>query len=214
MYIYYPSCNFQRIYPETAAKIRAYLSGQADVDVAGCCRVTKATPRPGDVIVTVCMTCALCLAETRPDIAQISLYELMLTREDFSWPDLHGEELAVQDCFRARGRHALHDAVRACLARMNARPIELDACRDRADFDGAFLLRPIPPRNVREAPEYFGRVLPAFVTPLDADAQLQRFRAQAARYPTARAVGYCNSCVPAAREGGADARHLAELMFP
>ena len=33
MYIYFPSCNFQKQFPETAAKIRSYMDSQPDVTV-------------------------------------------------------------------------------------------------------------------------------------------------------------------------------------
>ena len=57
MYIYYPSCNFQKNFPEVAKKVRAYMETQADVKVAGCCHVTNNVPQEGDIIVTVCMSC-------------------------------------------------------------------------------------------------------------------------------------------------------------
>ena len=149
------SCNFQKRFPETAAKVRAYLETQADVRIAGCCHVTNDVPQAGDVIVTVCLSCMRTLLELRPEIPQISLFELLLTRTDLSWPDLHGEALTVQDCFRARGRHELQDAVRECLKRLNAVPVELEANRDAADFDGSFLLHDPYPQNLQEAPKYF-----------------------------------------------------------
>ena len=47
-YIYYPSCNFQRMFPETAGKIRNYLNTQADVVIAGCCHRTADLPENRD----------------------------------------------------------------------------------------------------------------------------------------------------------------------
>ena len=32
--------------------------------------------------------------------------------DGFDYPDYGGEEITIQDCWRARGRHSLHDAVR------------------------------------------------------------------------------------------------------
>ena len=56
-YIYYPSCNFQRMFPETAGRIRSYLETQPDLVIAGCCHKTSDRPSQGDIIVTVCMSC-------------------------------------------------------------------------------------------------------------------------------------------------------------
>ena len=214
MYIYYPSCNFQKNFPDTARRVRAYLDAQPDVRIAGCCHLTNDVPMAGDTIVTVCMSCMRTLAELRPDIPQISLFELLLTRTDLPWPDLGGEALTVQDCFRARGREGLQDAVRECLRRMNARPVELEANRDAADFDGSFLLHDPYPQNLREAPKYFAEYLPPHLTVLPEARWKEVYRAQAAKYTTPRVVGYCNTCVAGARQGGADATHLAELIFP
>lgn len=213
MYIYYPSCNFQRRFPEAAARVRAYLQTQADVRIAGCCHLTHDAPQAGDVIVTVCLSCMRTLLELRPDIPQISLFELLLTRADLRWPDLGGEALTVQDCFRARGRHGLQEAVRECLRRLNAVPAELDANRDEADFDGSFLLHDPYPQNLAEAPRYFGEYLPAHLNVLPEARWGEVFRAQAAKYGPGRIACYCNTCCAGAREGGADAVHLAELIF-
>lgn len=213
MYVYYPSCNFQKQFPETAAKIRSYLLTQPDVRIAGCCHVTQQLPQAGDTIVTICMSCMRRLAEIRADVPQISFAEFMLTRRDFVWPDLHGEEVTLQDCFRARGMHGLQDAVRSCLRRMDASVVEMEHNRDEETFDGSFLFHDPVPVNVREAPKYFRDTLPPYITPLPKEEWPEAFQQHAKLYRTDRVVCYCNVCTQAAQEGGADAWHLAEIMF-
>ena len=213
MYVYYPSCNFQRLFPDTAKRLRAYLETQRDVKIAGCCHLTADLPQPGDVIVTVCMSCMRGLDEVRSDIPQISLFELLLTRADFPWPNLAGQRFVLQDCFRARGKHELHDAVRECLRRAGAEIVELPKNRDEADFDGAFLLHEPYPRNVREAPRYFGEYLPPHLTPLPEEEWPDYLTKNAARYGGQPVACYCNTCVTGARQGGAQAYHLAELLL-
>lgn len=213
MYIYYPSCNFQKLFPETARRIRAYLETQHDVTVAGCCHATSDVPRADDVIVTVCMSCMRVLDELRSDVHAISLFELLLTRSDFPWPDLRGQVFTLQDCFRARGKHGLQAAVRECLIRTGATVIEMPMNRDEETYDGAFLLHAPYPRNVAEAPRYFGEYLPGHVTPLPENQWPDFLTAHAKKYGTKRVVCYCNTCVTGARQGGAEALHLAELLF-
>ena len=213
MYVYYPSCNFQKLFPETAAKVRAYLETQADVKIAGCCHVTNDVPQAGDVIVTVCLSCMRGLDEMRPDIEQISLFEFLLTREDFAWPDFGGEAVVLQDCFRARGKTGLQDAVRECLRRSGAKIIELANNRDAADFDGSFLLHAPYPQNQAEAPRYFRDYLPAQLHILPEEQWPEYYRAHAAGYPEGRVACYCNTCYRGARNGGAEAFHLAEALF-
>ena len=55
--------------------------------------------------------------------------------------------------------------------------------------------------------------LPRFVTPLPEDRWDEYLAAHAKTYTTRRVVGYCNTCVTGARKGGAEAYHLAELLF-
>lgn len=213
MYVYYPSRNYQKWFPDTAAHVRAYLETQPDVRIAGCCHLTQSAPQTGDVIVTVCMTCMRGLDEMRPDIPQISLMEFLLTRRDFPWPDLRGETITLQDCFRARGKTSLQDAARECLRRMNARIVEMPDSRDAETYDGTFLFHGPSARNLREAPRYFGAYLPNHLTPLPPEAWPARLRDHAALYTTRRVVCYCNVCVTGALEGGANAVHLTELIF-
>ena len=214
MYIYYPSCNFRKQFPETADRIRRYLLTQADVRMAGCCHVTQDLPRDGDTVVTICMSCMRRMAEIRSDLPQISFFEFLETRTDFDWPDLKGEAVTLQDCFRARGMHGLQDAVRHCLRRMNASVVEMEHNRDEETFDGSFLFHEPPAVNVREAPKYFRDTLPPYLTPLPKEQWADAFREHAKLYRTDRVVCYCNVCTQSARDGGADAYHLAELVFP
>ncbi len=214
MYVYYPSCSFQRIFPETAGRIRTYLNTQEDVKIAGCCHKTSSLPQTGDTIVTICMSCMRGLSETRPDLPVIGLFEFLLGREDFVWPDLGGEEIMLQDCFRARGKHELQDAVRTCLRRANVVPVEMDHNRDEEDFDGPFKLRMPSPVISKEAPHYFTEYLPQHLTVRPEEEWDEVFRAQVSRYTTKRAVCYCNTCYTGMKRGGADAVHLAEVLFP
>lgn len=213
MYIYYPSCNFKKNFPETAKKVAAYLSTQPDVKIAGCCHVTNGLPQEGDIIVTVCQSCMRVLSEVRADIPNISLFEFLLTRDDVDWPDYGNEEMTVQDCFRARGKHGLHEAVRECMRKMNIVPVEMEGGRDEEEFDGSFKLHAPYPQNMKEAPHYFAEYLPEHLTILPQEEWDNVYKEQAKKYTTDRVVTYCNTCYQGAKAGGADAFHLATLIF-
>ena len=212
-FVYYPSCNFQKFFPETAKRIRAYLSQRPEVTIAGCCHRTAQIPVEGDTILTVCRSCMRTLSETRADIPNKSLFEYLLDLEDFSWPDLGGENITVQDCFRARGDHGLQDAVRECLLRMNAVPVEMPNNRDEEMFDGAFLFHEPYPQNMQEAPKYFRDYLKDYIIIVPEEEWESRFREHARGFTTKRVVGYCNTCVKSLRDVGVDCVHLAELIF-
>ncbi len=213
MYIYYPSCNFRKWFPDTAAKVEAYLDTQPDVKIAGCCHLTNGLPAAEDTIVTQCMSCMRGLDEIRPDVPVISFFEFLLTRDDVPWPDLGGERITVQDCFRARGKHGLQDAVRECLRHCGAVPVEMDSNRDLETYDGNFLFHDPYPINMKEAPKYFAEYLPEHVTVVPEEEWQHRFEEHARLYRTDRVACYCNTCTTAARKGGADALHLASIIF-
>jgi|GEM_PF-445770 len=213
MYIYFPSCNFQKQFPDTARKIRSWLSTQPDVTIAGCCKATYSLPAPGDTIVTICLSCMHLLEEARPDVPHISFFEFLLTRNDFPWPDMHLEDITIQDCFRARHHHALQSAVRECLQRINANIIEMDHNKDDELYDGSFLFHPAYPSNIEMAPGYFKEYLQNYITIIPQEKWKGLFEEHARLYKTARIACYCNVCTSAAVEGGAEALHLAELIF-
>lgn len=213
MYVYYPSCNFQAQFPQTAKAIRAYLQTQEDVKIAGCCHVTNQLPTSDDVIVTICMSCMRGLSETRPDVQNISFFEFLLTRNDFEWPDLCGRRMTLQDCFRARGKHALQDAVRECLRKSHIDYVEMPHNRDEESFDGRFMLRYPSAQISKEAPRYFTEYLPEHLTITPESEWDTVFKAHAKSYPTEKVVCYCNTCTSGAQRGGADAKHLASLLF-
>ena len=214
MYVYYPSCNFQRIFPETARHIRSWMEEQPDVRIAGCCKADQNLPQPGDTIVTVCLSCMHLLEEMRQEIPQVSLFGFLLSRKDFPWPDLHGRTFTLQDCFRARERHALQDAVRSCLNRTGADIIEMPGNRDEETYCGTFMLHEPFPQTLIYAPHYFSEYLPPHLTILPKEEWPAYMKAHISRYSTREVVGYCNTCVKDAREAGAGIYHLAELLFP
>lgn len=213
MYIYYPSCNFTRLFPETEKRIRAYFETQPDVRIVGCCKPDRDKACEGDVIVTVCNSCMRLLEEMRPDIPQISLFELLLQRDDFSWPEHEGERILLQDCFRAREKHNMQDAVRACLEKMHYQILEMDENRDEASFDGSYLLRDPYPNNMELAPKYYRDYMPKHVMVMNEEEQKVYFKKYAEKFGKEKVVCYCNTCTSGAQAGGADAYHLAEIIF-
>ncbi len=213
MYIYYPSCNFTRFFPETAKKIREYLKTQDDVKIVSCCKKSQDVPKEGDTIVYVCMSCLRLLDEMREDIPKMSLFEFLLTRDDFEFPDCQNEKITIQDCFRARGVHSLHDGVRECMKKMNIDIVEMPNNRDEEEYDGNFRFHPPYPINMEYAPKYFAEYLPTMVTLKPEDKWQDAYKEQAKKYTTDKVICYCNVCVNSIKEVGVDAYHLAQLIF-
>lgn len=212
-FAYFPSCQFTALMPEVSARIRAYMAGRG-AQVMGCCRkdhkVFTGTP------VTICQTCAIIIAENRPDAPGISLWEFVDADPAFPFPDLGGAEITVQDCYRARDNEPEKAAVRSLLRKLNARIAELPGTEEERRFDGAWLYRPMQPGNLRLAPKRFGEIA-RDAEPLPPEEAQARLRRYCERFTTDRVVCYCRACLMGLRAGlpeGKTALHLAELLFP
>ena len=212
MFVYFPSCKFTRACPETSKVIQRALRERYGMETDGCCRPGHKALAPGDTAVTVCHTCAAIIRENVPEAAQQNLVEFLAEEPDFPFPDLHGEEIALQDCWRVREQPALHRAARTVLEKMNARVVELPENRESASFCGTFRYSPLLPGNLDLAPRYFQRVQ-AQLELLPAEEQQRRLEEYCAALPANRTACYCNSCLTGLRQGGTRSVHLLELAF-
>ena len=212
MYVYLPSCNFTRTCPEASAKIKAFMARKSDVRVAGCCRPEQKKLTAEDTVLAICQSCEAITREVSPQAKVLSLWEYAIKDADFPWPDFHGEEMTLQDCWRARNNPALLDAVRTCMERMNLRTVEMAENREHTTFDGVWLHQPVRPGNLAIAPNYFGEIREKYAQPLPEEEQQARMREWAQQYTTERVAAYCNACLRGIRMGGARGVHLMELM--
>ena len=210
MLVYFPSCNFTRTFPKTSEAAKEFMKKQG-IRVEGCCRPGHKNLTAGEQALVVCQTCTLLIGERRPDIPLESAWEY-LDSLDIAWPDYHGEEITVQDCWRARNRDSLHTAVRSLLNKMNFTVVELENNRQNADFDGEWLYRPSAPANIKMAPQSFEAIQPyiQLKSPEEIQALMQ---AHASQIKTDRVVDYCTACHTGLLHGGANAVNLMELLM-
>lgn len=210
MFVYFPSCNFSRLRPDTSQAVKEFLSGQG-VRIEGCCRPGHKQLTKQDTAITICQTCAIILREQCPQTAQISLWEYLDSLPGLSLPDHTGETIVLQDCWRARKNPELHRAVRSLLEKMHYRIVELPQNREKAVFDGTWLYQPVAPRNRQIAPRAF-RLIEPYIREASPQKQQRLMEEYASSLP-GKAVCYCNSCLSGLLDGGASAFHLAELIF-
>ena len=209
---YLPSCQFKAAFTDVSARIQTYLK-EKGVSVTGCCKVSQDNFQPGDTVLNNCCSCMLITEEKSPEADVVSLYEYLLQDPDFSWPDLHGERITVQDCFRARDHRSEQEAIREMLRQMNAVPVELKENFENAAFDGVWLFAPKIPQE-KFAPEAFGEINRNHITPVPQDQWEQKMKEHAAQYETDRVACYCNACLKGVKLGGANGVHILELAFP
>ena len=215
MYIYFPSCKFTESHPEVSERIKAFLSARG-VKIAGCCRLTHGGVSEGDTALTICQSCNIIVKENHPEARVVSVFEFIDSLDDLDLPDLGGEAISLQDCYRAKDHSSEKAAVRSLLDKMNAEVTELPPLPGEPDFDGTFLLSPMSRANLAIAPKSFS-AMEKDLTPMDVDAQVRYLKNYCARFETERVVCYCNSCLSGLKAGlpeGRIAVHLAELMFP
>lgn len=211
MIYYLPSCNFTAAHKDDSMKIRAWMK-EHGVTVAGCCRPTQNLLKEGDLVLHNCTSCNLITLEASPRADQMSVYEYLLNEASFPWPDFHGEEITVQDCWRARNNMNEMKAVRECLKRMNMVPVELENNYEKTAFDGPFLYTPVSQANLKIAPKTYGKIAEE-ITPLPKEDIAGIMKEWVKQYTTERTAVYCNACLRGIEMTDAKGVHLLSLMI-
>ena len=148
--------------------------------------------QPGDEVWSLCHNCTNIIEESKPGVTVHSLWELIDQDADFLFPDYHGMQVTVQDCWRSRERKEEQDAVRSLLHKMNIAYVEAREHHADTDFCGATLYRPQVARNPKLAPKHYvegavGKFQPH--TPEEQEAIMQEYCRQ---FTTKTVVCYCH----------------------
>jgi hypothetical protein len=233
---YIASCVFTSRYPELSFRIQSYLQKHKGLQIVRCCvpnyklqEFTGKLPasrqnewselpdsgdfKAADVVYSLCHNCSAIIDETNPGVEAKSLWELILEDHEFSYPDYCGKTMVVQDCWRAKDRRAEQMAVRQLLNRMNIHVIELEDNLEKTEFCGNSLYRPAPSRNLRLAPKRFVENAESKFLPHTLEEQKQLMTDYGSRLNQNEVVTYCHYCQEGLELGGANARHLATLLF-
>lgn len=202
--LFFPSCNFTAANPEASRRLGALMSRY--MDEAGCCRVDPLRYPAGAEAIYLCQACRATLEQRAPGQFRLrNLFDWLLTRDDFDWPDYGGLTVTVQDCWRDRDHPEIHEAVRGCLRRMNVKVAEMAENRENSVFCG----------NIHFEPRRAENLLLLEQTPLErlTPEQLSLlFAEQAEKYPCPDVVTYCNRCTAGVSLSGQNAIHLARLI--
>jgi len=115
MNIYYPSCSFNRLDPQSAKALLQYAKAK-HFEIAGCCQFDKHEPEDNTAI----YFCQRCRETTEAKgFATKSFWEIIDEDETFPFPDYKGMQVTLQDCYRDRHKPEIHQAVRNLLTKMN-----------------------------------------------------------------------------------------------
>lgn len=204
MLIYYPSCTFRKLLPDTAKTVINYL--QRDMTIAGCCRASHIAFGEKDRAVVICGSCRSTLKD-RADV--ISLWEYLLSKEDFLWPDYNGLEVNVQDCWRNRNQPEVHNDVRKILERMNIEVVPISESFSDADFCGT-LHYAVKDKELQKRILAYG-AKPLYELPKELQIEAMCDRAKA--YNREMIVCDCACCLQGVQVSSAKGVHLLELIF-
>ncbi|MDO5110046.1 MAG: hypothetical protein Q4D59_08970 [Erysipelotrichaceae bacterium] len=236
MKYYIASCVFTQRYPELSFRIQEYIQKRNELTIVRCCvphykekefeeklpgslrevwmsHPSSADFQPGDTVYSLCHNCSAIIDEWKTGVTAKSLWEYILEDEQFVYPDLHGEKIYVQDCWRAKDRRSEQEAVREILRRMNITVLELDENFENVSFCGNSLYRPAPPRNLKLAPERFVKNAEGKFRDCTPDEQKQIMTEYCRQFENRKVISYCHYCHEGLLLGGAEAFHLAELLF-
>lgn len=207
---YFVSCKINAAFPKQDAKLMAYLQDHGNIGSVGCCREKEQLALHESALV-ICHTCASILEESGHAGNISYVWEYIDKDSDFIFPDYHGEEITLQDCFMAKERTSAQEAVRSLLRKMNFKVVELQHNRQQTDFCGLRTQETLK-ANQELAPKHFCE--PGAITPLEAEARKAYLTEYVKQYKTERVVTYCGACRMAMKQGGANVVHLLELLFP
>ena len=233
---YVASCVFTEEYPALSRKVQAYVRERFDLPIIRCCvdkyKISEFEERmpenyrdewrsikhfekfpAGSTMVSICHNCSAIFEEQHPEILRESIWELILSDENFSYPNHHGEAITIQDCWRSKENFAEQEAVREILRRMNFKIVEMPENHAETKFCGVSLYQPQPPRNPALAPKRFLQGAKGLFQQHTDDEKFQLMHEHCAAIRTEKVAAYCHYCLRGLKLGSKTAFHLAELLF-
>ena len=233
---YIASCVFTSKYPELSNKIQQYFREKFHAQIVRCCtpkyklkKYEELMPEQyhdawcalpdsghfedGDTVYSICHNCTDILEEMKPLVRVKSIWEQILTDKTFPYPDYHGKEMAIQDCWRAYDKRTEQDAVRQIVRKMNIKIIELPNNYEKADFCGTTLYSPCVKRNAGLAPHRFVENAAGKFGNYSEAEKREIMQEYVRQLPTRDIITYCHYCQMGLELGGANAVHLASLLF-
>ena len=132
-FYYFPSCKATAQFKDASRKAREYVKGKYGITPVGCCRPNHKKLTADDTAIVVCNNCAA-IIEENTDAAIDFLWQIIDRDPDFPFPDYHGEEMTIQDCWIAFEKRDVQNAVRSLLRKMNIRIVELEENYEKTKF--------------------------------------------------------------------------------
>ena len=192
---YIASCIFTEDFPALSQKIQEYIARRFELPIIRCCvdkyKVEEFEQRMPEWYRPQWQSITHFQKFPRGSMIKcLSLWELSLSDEQFQYPDLGGEPITVQDCWRSKENRAEQNAVRSILRRMNVSIVELEENHERTRFCGYSLYQPQPKRNAKLAPKRFVEGAKGFFEPHSDDEKRRLMVEYCRQIKTPRVVCY------------------------
>ena len=234
---YIASCVFTSQFPELSLRIQDYVRERFGFTVVRCCvpryklrefeeKMPEGCLREhwsnlpdsglfseGDRVYSLCHNCNNIIEEMHPGVQVHSLWELIDSDSSFPFQDHRGLKAYVQDCWRSRDRKDEQDAVRSLLSKMQIEVMEIAENRERTEFCGTSLYRAQPPRNPKLAPKHYVEGAAGKFIPHSPEEQKEIMKEYCRQFQDNKVVCYCHYCYEGLQTGGANASHLAQILF-
>ena len=212
--IFLPSCKIKKRYGYQSEKLKDYLTSRMQVETVGCCKVFCSKVSSSDTAVVICNNCAAIMEESSAASKIEFVWEIIDNDPDFPFPDYHGEEMTIQDCWRAYEKRNVQDAVRSIISKMDIKALELEENYERTSFCGADLLEPCTEIEKRFAPVRYAVDGADMYHPVSEEEADRRLKEYCSQIKSEKVICYCLSCLDGINRGGRQAVHLLELLFP
>lgn len=177
--------------PDLADKLNSILNenlGAMDV-LQTCCKHEPELNALTEVI-NICPGCDKRFANDYQNTTTISLWEILAGSDFFPFPDYGGRKMTILDACPTREKVAVHQAIRALLARMNIQVAEPEKTGTRSTCCGDSFYGVIPVEEVKN-----------------------QMRKRTSEMPLDDVVVYCISCVKSVFIGGKRPHYLVDLLF-
>lgn len=212
--LFFPGCKPKADHPDESARLAAYIQEKFGIEPQGCCRKDHPKLTPADTAIVVCNNCANIIGESGQADHIDFVWQIIDNDPDFVFPDYHGEKMTIQDCWMAADKRPVMEAIRSLLKKMNIDVVELDENFEKTTYCGMNLTAPCTESNAKLAPKRYAQDFAHMFQPLDPEARKAYFVDYCKQFTTDKVVCYCKSCRGGLMQGGKQALHILELLFP
>lgn len=211
--VFFPSCKILNACPKSSERLAAYIKSKFGVSPIGCCRQNYQKLTLQDTAIVICNNCAAIMEENAAVGRIVFVWELIDSDPDFVFPDYHGEDITIQDCWRAHDKRNVQNAVRSILRKMNFKVHEVSENYERTKYCGTTLLAPCPEASARLTPKRYVENARGIFRPMSEPDKKAWIKDYCSKIETEKVACYCTGCARGIREGGKEGLMLLDLLF-